>query len=89
MKLINSDTLNNTIEESIERFGRIYSDDLINGLMMCMQIIKEQPDIIRCKNCKQWEMFGDEFEGWCDELARVTMYDYYCNWAEEKKDGTR
>ena len=45
--------LENSVETSIEKFGNVYSDDLITGLRMCVHIAKElnflhvQPELER------------------------------------------
>lgn len=48
---------------------------------------REQPEIIRCKDCKHW--INDHL---CESLSKFgsfeTKADFYCGYAERRTDGT-
>lgn len=62
-------------------------DDLCKD---ALQLIKEQPEIIRCKDCKNWkpgEIVRDNFiPPRCDLNGGGWSSDNYCSWAIRKED---
>lgn len=45
-----------------------------------------QPEIIRCRECKEWEMYGNGCQGWCEKLGLISYDDDYCGWAERREE---
>ena len=44
-----------------------------------------QPEIIRCKECKKWNVYGNRGEGWCDEWKEMLMDICFCSSAERRE----
>ena len=42
-------------------------------------------EIIRCRGYKEWEMYGNECQGWCGKLGLISYDDDYCGWAEHRE----
>ena len=47
-----------------------------------IKLLKEQPQIVRCKDCK-WLVDGNTVEGYCDKIYRRVGYYWFC--ADGKK----
>ena len=45
----------------------------------------EQPEIIRCKECKKWNVYGNRGEGWCDEWKEMLMDICFCSSAKRRE----
>lgn len=44
-----------------------------------------QPEIIRCKECKKWNVYGNRGEGWCDEWKEMLMDICFCSSAKRRE----
>lgn len=87
MRPIDADALNDTVEKSIAKFGEVFSEDLITGLKVCVYIamqqpIIEQPEIIRCQDCKYGEFPAHNVR--CSEFYGAGCYNGFCAWGEKK-----
>ena len=50
---------------------------------MFIGVIRGQPELIRCKDCKHWQC--DDSESYCDELGIFnTDMNSYCSYAKRK-----
>ena len=50
---------------------------------MFIGVIRKQPELIRCKDCKHW--LCDDSESYCDELGIFdTDMNSYCSYAKRK-----
>lgn len=72
-----------------------YSHGVDVGLAMAMVAIKEQPsaqpEIIRCRECKNWETswksnWGPNYH-YCPMIDQIPTGDFYCADAERRTDG--
>ena len=95
MILIDADTLNDTVEKFIAKFGEVYSEDLITGLRVCVYIAMQQPtqpEIIHCRDCKHWipgfiNDNDDFIPPKCGKYQQMVGHsaDDYCNYAERRE----
>lgn len=59
---------------------------------MFIAVIRKQPELIRCKNCKYFKRRSIYHHGLCDIHCNgigeeeVTSEDQYCSWAERKEE---
>ena len=91
-----------TRKECVDGMQRIIDEDQnkilvrvhVGYLIHAVNFLKDQPDIVRCKDCKHRptypEAYGAEIDGkwcyWC-ELHRAWKHDdYFCADGEHKKD---
>ncbi len=51
MRLIDADALSKQIKDSIAEYGNTYSNDLLNGLGMVLQMLDNAPTVKPCENC--------------------------------------
>ena len=75
-----------TLDEAIEILSRPKTmkgtpQDILEAHDMAITALR-QPEIIRCRECKEWEMYGNECQGWCGKLGLISYGDDYCGWAE-------
>lgn len=90
MRLIDGDALVESIKEELWHWDTV---DGINATTVLKQTISdinnmptiEQPEIIRCRECKEWEMYGNGCQGWCGKLGLISYDDDYCGWAERRE----
>ena len=56
----------------------------------CCYAIEDLPpvqlEIIRCQECKSWDMYGNMYQGFCPNMERITMDIDFCAWAERRED---
>ena len=51
---------------------------------MFIGVIRRQPELVRCKDCKHWAC--DDSESYCDELGIFsTDMNSYCSYAKRKE----
>ena len=93
-------------EKMSDRYGYIAIETLLNFCenskdhavtpndfmrMSRVQIPSAQPEIIRCKDCKNWErqvVSINDGLGYCSfHEASFVSCDGYCYWAERREDG--
>ena len=78
---------------------RNYPDDLISQLMAIEALPSAQPEIIRCKDCRWWDKYGDGTHGYCMaakhghwsthweiSIRRTYDGDWFCADAERSED---
>jgi len=52
---------------------------------MFIGVIRRQPELVRCKDCKHWQC--DDSESYCDELGIFgTSPTSYCSFAKRKEE---
>ena len=84
-----------TMCEFIDAYGEpIDSDIYYEALEVAIEAL-QQPEIIRCKNCKYWNRLTivtskDERKGLCEHHDHImaTREDFFCADGEEKDDET-
>lgn len=59
---------------------------------MVLELLKEQPDIIRCKDCMHWlpdkfSVRGDFLPSRCERNNGIWAEDAYCSQAERRSEG--
>ena len=64
-----------------------------NGTQTVMRVktnIKLQPEIIRCKDCKNWDTNGNWADDgyYCPNVDGIRESDFYCADAERRTDGS-
>ena len=56
---------------------------------MLIQSVKQmdaaQSEVIRCKECKKWNVYGNRGEGWCDEWKEMLMDICFCSSAKRRE----
>lgn len=62
------------------------SDEFLNGVVYMAQRIEEAPtiDIVRCKECRYWEMRNSP-RGWCVVHQGYVSPQYFCADGERKE----
>ena len=82
---------------SVEDVKKV-TDEVVKGLK---RLPPEQPEIIRCKDCKWWDKYSDTHgyclaakhgywsEHWEISIRRTYDADWYCADAERREDGER
>lgn len=90
----------------IDRQAAIFAIKIIHDTVMEDRIIEHlkllpsaQPDIVRCKDCRWWDKYGDYDNGYCMaarhsyysehweiNIRRTYKEDFYCADAEPKEE---
>lgn len=49
-------------------------------------LLKEQPQIVRCKDCKFWDCVNDSYYGKCSQVfkGKLSPFDWFCADGERK-----
>ena len=59
----------------------------INCAIDAIELLKEQPQIVRCKDCKhKEESVSPSWEAWCNRLHCVCDLDWFCADGERKEN---
>lgn len=54
---------------------------------MFIGVIRKQPELIRCKDCKFAHLIEPHDDWWeCEHDKRVLHSDGFCSWAERKEE---
>lgn len=85
MRLIDEDALMRCLT-TIERLARSDAQKALLGRVF--YIVDKQPivdaaSVVRCETCKHWRACESEendcdIYGTCDQIRRMTMYDWFC-----------
>ena len=62
-----------------------YTNGLTDAYNLICQLPSAQPEIIRCKECKKWNVYGNRGEGWCDEWKEMLMDICFCSSAKRRE----
>ena len=70
----------------IARCESIFEDTADNRIGPWInELPSAQPEIIRCQECKSWDMYGNMCQGFCQNVERITMDIDFCAWAERRE----
>lgn len=63
-----------------------YNDEEWDIMRDALELLKEQPEIVRCKDCKAWKQYDDMNLGECELYPEYNkMGDWFCNFGERKE----
>lgn len=62
-----------------------YEDEYKDGKVEVNIITSEPEELIRCKDCKHWNITSDGF-GECNIMARQFLGEEYCSFGERNND---
>lgn len=62
-----------------------YEDEYKNGNVEVSVIASEPEELVRCKDCKYWNITSDGF-GECNVMDKQFLGDEYCSFGERREE---